>query len=157
MFVQSFFFTFQILSRNHSADLLSPSKSLSHQLIETQRNPLILKSPKDRTFLIHSYHSINQDNFTKNSISWWNHPRIQSVRNTICVLLIDFNGVSKDVQSPDIRRILSRVAGFRETPTFIIFQDLDFSLHHKHFFFFQSHSHNYAVTSPFIFVTNTFL
>lgn len=151
-----------------SADPLSPSSTLSDQLITAQSNPLILQS----TSFGNRYFISNQSNLVNANTLWWEHSNflIQFFRSPCYVLLIDFNAESKAVWSSKkydsswktciIHQNLSRVAGFRESPTFIIFQDHEFFFASRlYFHFFNRHSHEYAVTSPFIFLTDlgTFL
>lgn len=149
--------TFKIF-RNHSSDIISPSLSLADNLIATQNNPLILKNLEDTSFTKHSYFVINT---TLNQSRKWFRLKIHSVRLPCYVLLNDYNGVTNDVWMDGegrlgtnwkywiMRSLLKGLAGFRESPSFIIFEASV-----ECFVFFKDHSQEYSVSSPYIWVTN---
>lgn len=147
------FCTFQVF-RNYSADLLSPSLSLSDHLILTQSNPIILENLDDTSFTNHRYFSFDVNNYKNKSVY-----QLAFNRSICRILLVDFDTISKDIwrnsgkvetgwKSWIIFGLLHGLGGFQETPNFIIFQDSHFSEQLLHVSFFAKGSHTFAVNSP---------
>lgn len=156
------FCTFKIF-RNHSADLLpSPSGSLADYLITSQRHPITLENLEDSSFVEHRYFLV-AEHFANKSAA--HHFKLQS-RHPCHNLLLDYNGVTNDLwrnregtllinwRGWITQRILRGLAGFRETPNFLIFQDFPTFYHNQYFSFFKRSSHTFAVTSKYIWLTN---
>lgn len=152
--------TLQIM-RHHSSDLLS--SSLSNHLILTQSNPLILENLDDKSFSNHRYPLMEKNKDKVILASQLFKVQTHSTRLSCHILLIDFN--TKPISMPSqmenynkrktriIIATLRGLSGFREYPTFILFQDFHFSLHHSHVVFFTRFSHTYPMKSPYIWLT----
>lgn len=156
------------LFRNHSSDLLSSSSSLADHLILTQSNPLILEN-LDSSFVYHRYFILKKSDYRNKSarVSQWYKFRLPTIRVPCHILLLDFNGISRDTWVDKKRRLrvnwkvflleglLVGLGGWRESSNLIIFEDSYFSSQSTYFTFFTSVSHIYAVKSPYIFLTNS--
>lgn len=159
--------TYQVF-RNHSADLHSPSLSLTDNLIVAQTNPIILENLGDSSFINHRYFLINETNQKNNSgVDHWLQFQTHSIRLHCRVLLTDFDGVTdnfaigiKGQLNPNWKGLITRnllhgLAGFRESPDFIIFQDSKFSVLQQYFSWFANHSQEYSIPSQYIWLTTS--
>lgn len=155
--------TFQVF-RNYTADL-SPFFSLANHLIQTQSNPIILADLEDSS-ITHRYF-LTDKHYNKSKSVWALLKfQIHSSRIPCRILLTDFDSISKDIWINTeengetdrklwiISKLLRGLAGFRETPNFIIFQDSSFSEHLSQVLFLKLKSH-YAVSSPYIWLSNS--
>lgn len=155
--------TFQIF-RDHTTDLFT-SQSLSYHLISSPINPYTLENLEDRSFINHHYFLVKRTHYQANSTSVWQS--FKSQLRSCRILLVDFNSISEDFwidkegqlgshwKSWITHALLNGLGGFRELPSYIIFEDFNFFPNSPHVSLFRHRSHTYSIGSPDIWLTQS--